>query len=79
MKTPIPLLILAVTGLSFLLKDSQARPRWQSWTPVLSAAAMLIVGLMSHINTGVRHILPIYVMLAAIAGLATGILDCDAP
>jgi 4-amino-4-deoxy-L-arabinose transferase and related glycosyltransferases of PMT family len=62
-KTPAAFLILAAAGVVFIIKDRS----WRQWTPVWPAVGILVVGLMSQINTGIRHILPIYVMLAAIA------------
>ncbi len=66
-KTPVGFLILTAIGILSLAADSAQRMRWQAWTPVLSVAGMLAVGFMSNINTGLRHILPIYAMLAGMA------------
>jgi hypothetical protein len=49
-------LILAATGILFAIKNPPLRMQWRTWTPVLPAVGMLAVGLMSHVNTGVRHI-----------------------
>jgi hypothetical protein len=62
-KTPTAFLILVAAGIVFIARERS----WRQWTPVWPAVGMLVVGLMSQINTGIRHILPIYVMLAAIA------------
>lgn len=67
-KTPAGFLILLAAGVWFLARDPIVRRRWRCWTPALAAAGMLAAGLLSHINTGVRHILPIYAMLAGLAG-----------
>lgn len=66
-KTPIGFLMLAAIGILFAIRNPPIRTQWRTWTPVLPAVGMLIVGFMSHVNTGVRHILPIYAMLAGVA------------
>ncbi|HEY0370692.1 MAG TPA: glycosyltransferase family 39 protein [Thermoanaerobaculia bacterium] len=57
-KTPIPFLILALAGLRRRLDLA------------LMAAAILAIAMTSHINIGVRHILPIYAPLAILAAVA---------
>jgi hypothetical protein len=57
-KTPIAFLILAVLG---------AR---RAAIPVLSAAAIVVIAMVSRINLGVRHVLPIYPLLAIAGGIA---------
>jgi hypothetical protein len=65
-KTPAALLVLFVIGAAALLAGERRRC-WRSWTPLWTVAAILAAGLASHINTGVRHILPIYAALCLIA------------
>ena len=60
-KTPIPLLLLFAIGLASLRKRREL---------ALMALALLLAVMPSHINLGVRHILPIYVFIAIIAGVA---------
>ncbi|HEX8170015.1 MAG TPA: glycosyltransferase family 39 protein [Thermoanaerobaculia bacterium] len=38
--------------------------------PAFAAAAMLLVAMTSHIDIGVRHVLPLYPLLAVVAGVA---------
>jgi len=57
-KTPIAFLILAALG---------AR---RASIPVLSAAAIVVMAMVSRINLGVRHVLPIYPLLAIAGGIA---------
>lgn len=61
-KTPIPFLVLALAGSLFALRR---RPEI-----ALIPAALLAVAMTSHINIGVRHVLPIYAPLALAAALA---------
>ena len=65
-KTPLAFLALLVFGVARAWRDRRA------WPPLAFSAGILLVGLFSHINIGVRHVLPIYVgssLLAAIAVL----------
>ena len=57
-KTPIAFLILAALG---------AR---RASIPVLSAAAIVVMAMVSRINLGVRHVLPIYPLLTIAGGIA---------
>jgi hypothetical protein len=62
-KTPIPLLLLAVAGIGMLI----ARRKFD--IPLI-ALAILAVAMTSHINIGIRHLLPIYAPLAVAAAFA---------
>ena len=69
-KTPLAFLFLLGYGVVLALRKRS--PYRRAWIPVSFAAGILLVGLESHINIGVRHILPIYMgfsILAAIAAL----------
>jgi hypothetical protein len=68
-KTPLAFLILILVACRFLIRS----PR-QSWIPLACAAAMMISVLPTTINLGVRHILPIYPMVAIPAGFAAATL-----
>jgi len=60
-KTPLALLVL-------LALAAWKRPRGLA-APVLYCAAILLVAMSSHINIGVRHVLPVYVGVSVIAGV----------
>ncbi|HET8548482.1 MAG TPA: glycosyltransferase family 39 protein, partial [Bryobacteraceae bacterium] len=64
-KTPLPFLALAVAGGILAFRRGRGL-----WTPFLCAVAMLAVVLPSRINLGVRHVLPVYPLLAITAGCA---------
>lgn len=64
-KTPIPYLLLALCG-SWLLFVRRHPARFL----VVIAAAILLIGMASRINIGVRHILPIYIPLSIAAAFA---------
>lgn len=63
LKTPIPFLVLASVGAAGAIRKRQHR------FFVVIAAAMLFAVIPSRMNLGVRHILPIYVPLAALAAI----------
>jgi hypothetical protein len=58
LKTPIAFLILALLGIR------------KATAPILSAAAIVVIAMASRINLGVRHVLPIYPLLAIAGGIA---------
>jgi hypothetical protein len=65
LKTPIPFLLLSLTGVILLLIGARAHPRRLG--PLLAAAAILGLAMTSSINIGIRHILPVYPLLALVA------------
>ena len=73
-KTPLAFLALVFAGLLALARDSRARLIWQRWVPFYCASGLLLACLISSINLGVRHILPIYPFLAMLAGAGVAAL-----
>jgi hypothetical protein len=63
-KTPIPALLLMVAGAVIAARTKQHR------APAIIAGLMLALVMMSSINRGIRHLLPIYVPLSMLAALA---------
>jgi 4-amino-4-deoxy-L-arabinose transferase-like glycosyltransferase len=68
-KTPAAFLLLAGLGIASIVRRAA---NWRARTLVWPIAGILAAGLPSHVNTGIRHILPIYVMFAGAA--AAGLL-----
>jgi len=69
-KTPLGFLALAATGA--VLAFRKRPPFHHLWFPLAFSAGILLVGTFTHINIGIRHVLPIYVgfsLLAAFAAL----------
>lgn len=66
-KTPIPFLLLTLVGTIAL--GVAARERRSALVPPLAALAMLLTAMAANINIGVRHILPMYPLLAVCAGI----------
>jgi 4-amino-4-deoxy-L-arabinose transferase-like glycosyltransferase len=73
-KTPIPFLILMVTGALRVIRRWKKGGRdWRVLVPFACALALLLVCLSAKFNIGLRHILPIYTFLSMLAGL--GIIE----
>ena len=69
-KSTVPLLILAIVGSIYLVRSAWVgQSDWTCVAPLTAALTILMICLPSHINIGVRHILPIYPLLAIIAGV----------
>jgi hypothetical protein len=68
-KTPIPFLLLFGAGLTAALAMETGVSRWRALAPAAAAAALLLVSLPSRINIGLRHVLPMYALMAVLAGL----------
>lgn len=67
-KTPIGFLLLLGSGTALALRKWGRVQR--AWLPLAYSAGILLVALFSHINIGVRHILPIYTGFALLAAIA---------
>ena len=72
-KTPIGFLLLAAGGLAVILRRWRGSPSQQILT-VAFPIAILLVCMIGRIDLGVRHILPVYPMLAIISGHAVSVL-----
>jgi hypothetical protein len=67
-KSPIAFLLLAVVGLLFTGRRAIAERDWRLLAPGVGACVLLLVCLPVSLNIGVRHILPIFPLLAVLAG-----------
>lgn len=63
-KTPIAFLVLAIAGGVFAIRRSVHTHDWLYLAPLLGAGAVLGFSMISNINIGVRHVLPVYPLLA---------------
>jgi 4-amino-4-deoxy-L-arabinose transferase-like glycosyltransferase len=68
-KTPIGFLLLVGLGFLALARGFGGRP-WQQQLTAIFPLAIMLVCMKSRIDLGVRHILPIYPLLAVIGGFA---------
>jgi hypothetical protein len=66
-KTPIPFLLLFGVGTAAAL-GLRGAARWRVLAPAAAAGAILLVAMPSRINIGLRHVLPLYPLLAVVAG-----------
>ncbi len=67
-KTPIPFLLFLAVGCAAMLGRSGAS-RWSRLAPVLAALGIFVFAMTSRINLGMRHVLPVFPLLAIEAGL----------
>ena len=77
-KTPLGFLGLAVVGLGLSVRQAWRTRRWHWAVSSVVIVGMLVVLSRSQINIGLRHVLPLYPLLATVA--AVGLLALwDAP
>jgi len=63
-KTPIPVLLLAMLGI-WALRGEKRRERWM---PAILCGVILLINLPTSLNIGVRYMLPLFPLLALTAG-----------
>jgi hypothetical protein len=68
-KTPLPFLVLIGIGGFYLGNCAWREKNWIIAAPLVAALALLLVCMPSRLNIGIRHILPIYPLLAIIGGV----------
>ena len=76
-KSPIGLLVLAMCGWGFVFRrwrDTDWKQSWQQVLTIVFPLAILLVCMLARIDLGVRHILPIYPLLAIAGGHAVTVL-----
>jgi hypothetical protein len=65
-KTPVALAILAIAGAVVAFRERN-RPALEC---LVAAAGIVLVSMTSNMSIGVRHVLPVYLLVAVLAGLA---------
>jgi 4-amino-4-deoxy-L-arabinose transferase-like glycosyltransferase len=65
-KTPLALAILAIIGAAVAFRERNG-PAVEC---LMAAAAIVLVSMASNLNIGVRHVLPVYLLISVLAGLA---------
>jgi hypothetical protein len=68
-KTPLPFLLFAAVGLVSLIRKLFIDKDWRSLASAVCASTILLVCLPSNIDLGIRYILPVYPLLAIVAGV----------
>jgi hypothetical protein len=66
-KTPLPLLVFGGVGAWLAARDTVRRSSWESSVPLIGCAVILAVAMATHVDIGVRHVLPLYPLLAIVA------------
>lgn len=69
-KTPLTLLAFGLAGIGLLLRHGLRNRDWRHLTPVMLVIGVIAVAIVSRINMGVRHVLPIFAVLAIAGGIA---------
>ena len=70
-KTPLALLLLI--GLAFILAGKQVRgSTLAKLAPAVAVVVYLAIAMTSHINIGIRHVLPVYALFAVMIGVWCG-------
>lgn len=64
LKTPLPFLILAITGIVLLIR----RREWRGLLPIGALAVILAAAMFARLNIGLRHVLILYPLLGICAG-----------
>ncbi|MGH7498101.1 MAG: ArnT family glycosyltransferase [Gemmatimonadales bacterium] len=67
-KTPIGFLLLMALAVALLVGLVRRRRNWRLVAPVAAAAVILMISMKSPINNGVRHVLPLYTLMAVVTG-----------
>jgi hypothetical protein len=65
-KTPLALAILAIAGAVVAFRERNR----SALECLMAAAAIVLVSMASNVNIGVRHVLPVYLLISVLAGLA---------
>jgi hypothetical protein len=70
-KTPLPILTLAVVGGVASIRAARGDERWTALIPLVGVVAVMVVGMRSHVDLGIRLILSVYPFLAVLAARGT--------
>jgi hypothetical protein len=69
-KAPLTLLAFGLAGVVLLAARARALRDWRLAVPLLAAVAVLAPSIPARINIGVRHVLPVFMVLALCGGVA---------
>ena len=67
-KTPLPFFLLLCGALIVTIPSCRRQMDWRILAPGVCALSILLFCIPSHINIGLRHVLPIYLLLAIMVG-----------
>jgi hypothetical protein len=75
-KTSLPFLLMALVGVFLALREARREGEWSMAAPAVGALAILAVGMISNVALGIRHVLPVYLLLSVTLGAsAVALLD----
>jgi 4-amino-4-deoxy-L-arabinose transferase-like glycosyltransferase len=69
-KTPLPLLLLAILGAAAAVRDLVRRVSWQLAAPLAATAAIILAVAIEGDDSGVRLVLPVFALLAVLGTAA---------
>jgi hypothetical protein len=72
-KTPLPLFVLGLVGAATTVRAMWTERAFEPALPLIGVVAVLVLALMVKVDIGIRHVLPLYPLLALLA--ARGTLD----
>jgi 4-amino-4-deoxy-L-arabinose transferase-like glycosyltransferase len=68
-KTPLPFILLSVLGFFSIFRNIFRKQEWfQVSVPAIASMGILVIGMLSRVDNGIRQILSIYPLLAIVAG-----------
>jgi 4-amino-4-deoxy-L-arabinose transferase-like glycosyltransferase len=65
-KTPLPLLALGIVGVASAVHAAQ-RGAWEPVLLVVGVSVVMLIGMLTKVDIGVRHVLPLFPLLALLA------------
>ena len=68
-KTPLPFLILLLTGVVASVRAAWMKAQWRYLLPLAVVGAILVISMPTKIQIGLRHVLSVYPFLALTAGV----------
>ena len=75
LKTPLAVLLLAVAGAIMVVRRYwRDRSNWELAAPVIGAAMIMISSAPSKLDSGVRYVMPVFVFIAILSGVALAML-----
>ncbi len=66
-KTLLINLIFAIVGVFLIVRKYRKSVKWQVFVPIIAASSIMFIAIISNLNIGVRHILPIYTFMSILS------------
>ena len=66
-KTLIINLIFAIVGVFLIVRKYRKSVKWQVFVPIIAVSSIMFIAIISKLNIGVRHILPIYTFMSILS------------